>query len=152
MITQEQIQTETIRALSWKQPYAGLMLHGKVETRTWDTKYRGLVLICASKARYSVEEVNKISGSTIPLKFKFRHYSLIPANSLVITGHAIAIGRLINSREMVQEDENRTGVVYRQKLFCHVYQDVTPIEPFPWKGTQGWKTLDKETIKKIKLL
>lgn len=41
-----------IRALSTKQPYASLMLHGKVETRTWDSKYLGWVLICASKQAY----------------------------------------------------------------------------------------------------
>jgi len=27
-------QLETIRALSWNQPYASLMLYGKIETRS----------------------------------------------------------------------------------------------------------------------
>jgi hypothetical protein len=44
---------QEIRALTWKEPYASLMLHGKIETRTWYTKYRGLVLICAGLKHYN---------------------------------------------------------------------------------------------------
>ena len=29
-----------IRSLVWKEPFASLMLQGKIETRTWSTKYR----------------------------------------------------------------------------------------------------------------
>jgi hypothetical protein len=43
---------QKLMALSWKQPYAELMLHGKIETRTWQTKYRGWVMVCASKQPY----------------------------------------------------------------------------------------------------
>ena len=50
-------EIEPIKALSWKQPYASLMLKGKIETRSWPTNYRGLVLICASKAPYSIKEI-----------------------------------------------------------------------------------------------
>lgn len=34
-----------IRALWWKEPFGTLMTYGKVETRVWDTKYRGWVLL-----------------------------------------------------------------------------------------------------------
>lgn len=51
-----------LRALSWKEPFASLMLLGKIETRVWDTKYRGLVLICASKQIYTADEIRHISG------------------------------------------------------------------------------------------
>lgn len=53
---------EEIRALSWKEPYASLMLHGKIETRPWSTKYRGLVLVCASQKPYTEAELMGIAG------------------------------------------------------------------------------------------
>lgn len=37
-------------------------------------------------------------------------------------------------------------------LYCHLYEDVKPIKPFPWKGSQGWKKLDRETIDKIQII
>ncbi len=39
-----------VKALSLQQPYANLVASGKktLETRTWTTKYRGDILICAS--------------------------------------------------------------------------------------------------------
>jgi hypothetical protein len=39
-----------IKALSLQQPYANLVASGQktLETRTWATKYRGDILICAS--------------------------------------------------------------------------------------------------------
>lgn len=40
-----------IKALSVKEPFASFIKSGtkKIETRTWKTKYRGDILICASK-------------------------------------------------------------------------------------------------------
>jgi len=42
----------TIKALSLKQPYANWIAEGKktIETRSWSTRYRGDVLICASQS------------------------------------------------------------------------------------------------------
>ncbi len=41
-----------MKALSLKQPYASLIAEGikTIETRKWATKYRGDILICASKS------------------------------------------------------------------------------------------------------
>lgn len=134
---------EPVRALSWKQPFASLMLADKIETRTWYTKYRGLVLICASQSPYSESEVRKISGN---------QYS----NMLDILrrteprGVAIAVGRLIDCRRMRPEDEEKCFVQYDENLWCHVYADVRQIEAFPFKGAQGWKQLTAEQILKIK--
>jgi len=145
---------ETIRALSWKQPYASMMLHGKVETRTWITKYLGWVLICASQTPYSKEKAYSISGET--------HYmrivdALKNDTTGSINGKAIAIGYLYSSIIMgsFQKPENISSssfVEYNPDLYCHFYKDVQPIVPFDWKGTQGWKTLDQETKEKIILL
>lgn len=153
-----------VRALSWKQPYAQLMLHGKIETRTWDTKYRGLVLICASKGEYSGNQIYDISGRGLSHKV----YSAVYPNERYRRplGKAIAIGRLVDSRPMTKEDEVACYVQYNEpwqtrakngtlktvQRWCHVYEDVVPIEQFNWNGVQGWKILDDKIKSKIKFL
>lgn len=136
-----------ILALSWKQPFASLMLHGKIETRTWSTKYRGYVLICASKKSYTVNEIFNICGGV-------QYYRII--NTLgtdrfdnTNNGYAIAIGKLTDCRPMEKEDEDKCFVIHNPNLWCHIYEDVKPIQPFPFKGHQGWTKLDKETFDKI---
>ncbi len=157
---------EEIRYLGWKQPFASLMLYGKIETRTWDTKYRGLVLITASKAPYHMEQYADIAGDS------YQHiWDTLGNPETVICGHAIAVGRLVDSKPMTKEDEGKCFVEYREpwieervskktgikkkvlvKLWCHVYEDVQAIEPFEIKGAQGWRKLNQETIIKIKYL
>lgn len=160
--------SQEVRALSWKQPYASLMLHGKVETRTWDTKYRGWVLICASKHPYNTNSVNQISGAVqmdrifktigaeeipnMPIK------SYIIQNDKFQIGQAIAIGyledcfRMERFADLKLSIEERCFVKYSPNLYMHIYKNVQAIEPFDWKGSQGWKKLDQETIDKIILI
>lgn len=151
---------EEVRYLGWKQPFASLMLHGKIETRTWDTKYRGLVLITASKQSYSLELLYHIAGE--------RQYNRIidMLNIEMKFGYAIAVGRLVDSRLMTKEDSDRCFVEYCEpwierrkgkpdrllKLWCHVYEDVRAIEPVKIDGSQGWRKLSAEFIQTIKYL
>lgn len=169
MIDLSTITPDNIRALSWKQPYAMLMLppYNKIETRTWNTKYRGLVLICASKNGYSIEQVEDISGmiqSTRVFKAVFEKtllYNLhtdVQSDDKVIKekvfheGNAIAVGRLVNSGHMQKQHEERAYVQHHYDLYAHIYEDVTPIVPFSFKGAMGFKKLTTEDIAKIKLL
>jgi len=152
-------------ALSWKQPFASAMLVGKVETRTWFTNYRGLVLICASQQPYNDETVRRICG----LKGETKSFDLLYDMSVAIKNHihkgapvafdsvntngmAIAVGRLINCCPMTKEDEDKAFVKYQPGLWCHFYDDVKPIKPFPWKGAQGWKKVPQEIIDSIEYL
>ena len=147
---------EEIRALSWKQPFASLMYYGeKIETRTWSTKYRGLVLICVSKKPYTPQELFRITG---PLQ-------MIRINDLFVkqtgmdfhkigkatAGTAMYIGELVDCRKMKREDEDKCFVQFNPGLYCHVYKNVRRIEPFPWKGSQGWKKLSAEDKAKINI-
>lgn len=145
-----------MRALSWKEPYASLMLHNKIETRTWPTKYRGLVLICASKVPYTTNQVIAVSG----LHQVNRNFPFSISDYTPFSGKAIAVGELVNCRKMDPEDEDKCFVEYRQTmnstgiyesaLWCHVYKDVRPLAfCIPWKGCQGWKKLSEEEIDKI---
>lgn len=142
-----------IRALSLRQPFASLMLppFNKIETRTWSTSYRGPVLICASQKAYPWNVVRDICG---PDQFD-RLLSSKMQKELILTGtdgHAIALGILVDCRSMQKEDEDKCFVQYYPGLWCHVYENVRPIKPFPWKGCQGWKVLTKEQTQKIELL
>lgn len=139
---------QRLLALSWKQPYAELMLHGKIETRSWNTKYRGWVLICASKKLYEVESIISISGYT---QYD-RIFEALPNSTKYLCGQAIAIGRLVHSRQMEPGDEDSCFVEYNPQRYCHIYEDVQAIEPFPWKGSQGWKEVSQEIKNHIKLL
>lgn len=137
---------EPIRALSWKEPFASLMLHGKIETRTWATKYRGLVLICASKKGYTEGDLIAISGESGAQRILhfLRDYSISEQS-----GVAIAIGRLVDCRKMKPEDEEKTFVKYRSELWCHVYDQVTPISPLGWIGSQGWGKVPEATAEHV---
>lgn len=134
-------------ALSWKQPFGTAMLHGKIETRTWKTNYRGWVLICTSKAAYNHEVVKNICGESLFIQMCFA----MKANSgtLDLDGYAIAVGRLVDCRRMKLEDEAKAFVRFREDLYCHIYEDVHPIKPFPWKGAQGWKKVDSNLVEVI---
>lgn len=140
---------EPIRALWWKQPYVSLMHHGKIETRTWGTSYRGLVLLCSSKASYSQESVESISG---PTQFKRIIETLRDDETLDNEGFALSVGRLVDYRPMKKADEDRAFVAYFPELYCHIYEDVTPIKPFKIKGCQGWKKLESGIWDKIEFL
>lgn len=157
---------EKMLALSWKQPFGSAMLIGKVETRVWPTKYRGLVLICLSKAAYNEETATRICGPG--LLEKMCHALLPVVDTMDLDGMAIAVGRLVNCREMKPEDEGACYVKYRapwteertgkdgrvrrvnQRLYCHFYEDVRPIVPFPWKGCQGWSEVSENLVKSIR--
>ena len=138
---------EKLMALSWKQPYASLMLQGKIETRTWNASYRGWVLICASKAPYSERQLENISGAHGPDLI----YSKVDAFTMPL-GQAIAVGRLVDSRPMKFDDSDMAFVTFYRDLYSHFYEDVMPIKPFPWKGNQGWKEVTMDIKKQIEFI
>lgn len=138
-----------MKALTWKQPYAALMAFDKIETRNWETKYRGQVLICASKTPYTVDAMLEMGGM-----YQFRRISsLLENNELYkIKGKAIAIGELVDCRPMTKADEDACFVKFKEGLWCHIYENVRLIEPFDFKGGQGWRNLTPELINSIRYL
>lgn len=174
MVTQDKKDTmkdlfgsEPIRALSWKQPFGSLMLHGKIETRKWATKYRGLVLICCSQKEYTDEQLDSMASIKQVGKIIT---TLSPLDTWKTFGKAIAIGRLVDCRPMTIHDEDKAFIKFKpawkemrknkdgsvryvvKRLYCHIYADVRPIKPFDFKGAQGWRKLTKEVIEKIEIL
>ena len=165
----EKYPGEVVRALSWKQPFASLMLHGKHETRTWNTNIRGWVLICASQNPYTYNKALEIMMLREMAHFlrvfdadgKYiqEEYKNIVGN--MRTGVALAVGYLsavkymgdyIGNRNTHIEIEEKCFVRYNPDLWIHEYTDVQPIVPFEWKGKQSWSILTDEQKDKIILL
>lgn len=121
---------QKIKSLSWKQPFAELMLHGKIETRTWQAKYRGWVLICMSKKQYKSSVLIETCGYDQLQRIR----EVLPLGPIP-GGNAIAIGRLVDCRPMKEDDEDACFVKFKKGLYCHVYENVQPIKPFKWTGT-----------------
>jgi hypothetical protein len=147
------LSDERVLALSWKQPFASAMLVGKVETRSWNTNYRGFVLICVSQKGYNINQIIDISGVKLMEKMfcKVRPTLLAPRYEYQY-GIAIAIAKLVDCRPMKIEDEEQTFVKFNPNLYCHFYENVRQIEPFSWKGCQGWKELSEEVKASIVFL
>jgi len=102
-------------ALSIKQPWANLIASGKktIETRLWDTEYRGPLLIVSSKTP-----------------------SIAPA------GCALAVAELIDCRPMTKRDEAAAHCEIYPKAFAWVLTNIRPITPFPVKGRLGLYEVD----------
>lgn len=150
-----------VRALSWKQPYASMMLYGKAETRVWSTDYNGLVLICTALKPFNELEIAGISGTNQRNRMLDKLGGVLICKAL--QGKAIAIGRLKSCKpmvdyapksniEQVKEVEDLTYCRFFLDLYVWEFKDVRPIKPIPWKGHQKWRTISKEEKERIVLL
>jgi len=128
-----------MRALSWKEPYGSLMLHGKIETRTWRTDIRGPILICCSKKGYTVKQVYDISGSAQLTRATMCLHKDENWKWDGMNGLAIAIGTLAKCRPMRKENEDLCFVQYHPDLWEHVYENVIAFpNPIEIKGQMGF--------------
>ena len=79
-----------------------------IETRTWETDYRGPLLIVASKKPYGL-----------------------------FAGMAVAKANLVACRRMDSWDEDHACCCYDSKLYSWVLEDVVKVNPFPVRGRLG---------------
>jgi hypothetical protein len=105
----------TYRAISLKQPWANLVASGKksIETRKWDTRYRGDIVICSSQ-----------KPATPPF------------------GCALAIAELYDTRPMLKKDEPNACCKRYPKAHSWLLRNIRKIEPpIPVKGKLGIYTI-----------
>ena len=104
------MSTRIFRALSVRQPWAGLIASGRktIETRTWATKYRGELLIVSSK-RPPIE----------------------PA------GCTVALADLVDCRPMSADDEAAACCEVYPGAFAWVLGNIRTVAPVPVKGALG---------------
>lgn len=101
----------TVKALSVKQPWAGMIYRGEkpIETRTWPTDYRGDVLICSSKKP-----------------------AMHPA------GYALCIAEICGCRRMKKTDEAAAGCEVYPGAYAWELRNIRKLKrPFPVKGALG---------------
>ena len=115
--------TVKIKALSIREPYASLIHSGRktIETRTWKTDYRGLLLLCASKKPDWIEDIPGWIS----------HRSLI-------AGQAFATCRLVDVRPMTRDDQEMACCPLYPRANAWILANVEPLKPrFPIKGQLG---------------
>jgi hypothetical protein len=110
-----------MQALSVKQPWALQLVSGEksIEVRSWETDYRGHLLICASAAPKNVFNIDSDEPEV---------RNLLPA------GCVIGIVDLLDVRPMVKEDEYESWVDYKKGAFAWVVEPVTFVRPDPVTG------------------
>lgn len=103
-----------MKALSIKQPWANMIACNSktIETRTWRTAHRGLLLIVASKS-----------------SSKAKRRPVEP-----LGGHAIAVARLVGCRPMTPDDEPAAKCACYPGAYAWFLDDIRRIRPFPVKG------------------
>lgn len=117
-----------MKALSIKQPYAEFIRRRMktIETRTWQTQYRGDILICAG-----LKPADNFDLSEYDLKY----------------GHAIAVAELVNITHFLKEHEEQAQCDYYPNAFAWHLQNVRLIEPFKQKGQLGLFNVNDSLIK-----
>lgn len=115
-----------MKAISIRNPYAHFILCGEkgIECRTWQTDYRGDLLICSSanpKIKYS------------------------------ICGHALCIVRLDSIEPFKKEhlDAACLSDMPEGKCYAWHFTDVRVIKPFPVKGKLNFFNVDDNLIEII---
>lgn len=142
-------EIKPMMALKLKQPFAALMLHGKIETRTWDTPVRGQVLLSSSLLAFTAHEMRDYCDTDM---IEFIEETLAGDEVVKLLGCAYAVGNLVHTRRMKKSDEKQCFVNYQPHYYCHIYEDVKTIKPFIYTpvGIQKWKkVIDEETLRKI---
>ena len=147
MTLREHTKKEEVRGLTIKQPYAQLMLHGKVEVRSWSTPYRGWVLLAAAKEGYKSRDVEILSG-------KYKQYiDNIMAGRHVYKGKALFIGRLVDCRLLESKDYARTYIEEtKEPMYGHFFEDVVRVFPADITGRLGYYKVSDDLLDKIVLL
>lgn len=113
-----------MKALSIKQPWAWMIAkgHKTIETRTWATKYRGDLLIAASKGKMT-KVMRESFEQRYPGKLKE-----------ILYGQALATCRLVDCRPMTNDDEDAACCDIYDKAESWVLKGVKEIESFYVNG------------------
>lgn len=106
-----------MKVLSIKEPYASLILNGKktIETRTWKTKHRGLILLHASQNPKS-----KISGNIF------------------------AMAKIVDCKPMIKDDERFACCGVYPRAYSWFLDEIKPTILKKFKGKLGLWDLNCE--------
>lgn len=143
-----------MKVLSIRQPWADLILLGlkKAEFRSWTTKYRGTVLLHASKrvdgtARlHFLKLLDKTWEWYVPkeIKDRVRGYLTYPR-----TGAALGMANLV---EINRSEYHYEELGFTEESFAWVFEDPKPLKiEVPMKGMLGLFSIKGEMERKVQL-
>jgi len=132
-----------MKAIGLWQPYAGLVRLGYklLESRSWDTKIRGNILICSTRAISTFSE-------DILKRVERRQGVKIPRSILEDRGTMQCIVTITNTRLATLEDEDKACIspgffaaseyFRNQKFFVWELTNIIPVKPIKIKCGQRW--------------
>lgn len=143
---------QPIKAISLYQPWASLMSLGAkhFETRSWGTRYRGLVIICASK---TIE----VDWRNVAFIAAMREAGIENPNKLPL-GMALGIGELVGSFKAetvyphISESERLFGNYADGRFALEVRNMKAFVKPVPVRGQLGlwdWKLPVPDVIEPV---
>ena len=109
-------KAKNVKAITIWQPWATFIAEGKklIETRTWRTKYRGPLLICAGK--HWDKQFSERS------RYRF--------------GVAVAVVDLADCRPMTPRDVQDALCDFEPGRYAWMLKNIREIKPFPVRGRQ----------------
>ena len=109
-----------MKALSMTPPFGQLIRDGRktIETRTWNTHYRGPILFCCAKSPRSPD-----------------------------AGMALCVAEVVNTRPMTKDDEPAACCSIYPKAVAWELANVRRVHPFPVKGALNLFEVDDSRIK-----
>ncbi|MCK9370153.1 ASCH domain-containing protein [Candidatus Dojkabacteria bacterium] len=112
-----------MKALTIQEPYASMILEGKktIETRTWKTNYRGLIILHASKNPKSE-----------------------------ISGKIFAVAKIVDCKPMKKKDEKLACCEIYPRAYSWFLEDIKPTELKEVKGSLGLWEINVEVREKPK--
>jgi hypothetical protein len=124
-----------MKALSVKQPWATLLVEGKktIEVRSWATKHRGPLVICASASPKNV----------------FWHDSVDDVMRLMHAGCIIGVVELVDVRLMTEEDDDASAGNYVDGAYAWVCSPLYFCRPDPIVGRLNLFDIQDEKLVKI---
>jgi activating signal cointegrator 1 len=154
-----------LKGLSVRQPYAALIAQGSktIEVRSWNTSYRGDVLICSGKKlhesvsrelRWNSREIPGVKSYEMKVKdrkdvLKYFHVT----ESLSETGVALCIATLYDVCSFRAAHENAALVDYSPGLFAWKLRNVRLLEnTFPIKQKLSLFTLSDDVLSQCVIL
>ena len=129
-----------IKAISVWQPWASLIASGakRYETRSWETSYRGSLLICSSLSRKGLDSLKEIRSEAkkfalpdpIPEVFFYPLGTAVCVADLTFIYLTAALNQYLCAAERILGD-------FSPGRYAWKLDNVQAIEPFPVKGKQG---------------
>lgn len=136
-----------MKAISLIQPWATLILDGikTIETRTWSTKYRGDLLICAGQ-KYSGDFTDD-TQTILNRVFKAKNYT--PKHQLAhAQGVALCVVNLIHVRDygLTENDIYQGCYPFTEGRKAWIIDNVRPVKQVPVKGKLSLFEVDDSLI------